>query len=78
MYVRNDVKVMCRPDLEESTIECLWVAVCPLKLRSFLVGTFFKPPTSSNHEVFDPCIFDNKNIVLGLLRLWIKRSSQAI
>ena len=53
VYVRNDVKVMRRPNLEESTIEGLWVEVCPPKSRSFLVGTFYKPATSSNHAVKD-------------------------
>ena len=60
VYVRNDVKVMRRPNLEESTIEGLWVEVCPPKSHSFLAGTFYKPPTSSNHTVKDFMpIFDN-------------------
>ena len=53
VYVRNDMKVMRCPDIEESTIEGLWVEVCPPKSRSFIVGTFYKPPTSSNHAVKD-------------------------
>ena len=53
VYVKNDVKVIRRPDLEESTIERLWVKVCSPKSRSFLIGTFNRPSTSSNHAVKD-------------------------
>ena len=60
VYVTNDVKVMPRPDLEESTIDGLWVEVCLPKSRSFLVGTFYKPPACSNRAVKDFMpIFDN-------------------
>ena len=60
MYVKNDVKVMRRPDLEESTMEGLWVEVCPPKSRSFLIGKFNKPPTPLNHAVKDSMpIFDS-------------------
>ena len=76
VYVKNDVKVIRRPDLEESTIERLWVEVCPPKSRSFLIGTFYRPPTSSNHAVkdfmpiFDGCLrramaMDKEVIITG-------------
>ena len=76
MYVKNDVKVIRRPDLEESTIERLWVEVCLPKSRSFLIGTFNRPPTSSNHAVkdfmpiFDRCLrrvmaMDKEVIITG-------------
>ena len=76
VYVKNDVKVIRRPDLEESTIERLWVEVCPPKSRSFLIGTFYRPPTSSNHAVkdfmpiFDSCLrramaMDKEVIITG-------------
>ena len=70
------MKVIRRPDLEESTIERLWVEVCPPKSRSFLIGTFNRPPTSSNHAVkdfmpiFDSCLrramaMDKEVIITG-------------
>ena len=76
VYVKNDVKVIRRPDLEESTIERLWVEVCLPKSRSFLIGTFNRPPTSSNHAVkdfmpiFDSCLrramaMDKEVIITG-------------
>ena len=70
------MKVIRRPDLEESTIERLWVEVYPSKSRSFLIGTFNRPPTSSNHAVkdfmpiFDRCLrrvmaMDKEVIITG-------------
>ena len=60
VYARNDVEVMRRLDLELSTIEGLWIEVCPPKSRSFLVGTFYRPPASSNYAVKDfMTIFEN-------------------
>ena len=71
VYVRNDVKVMRRPNLEESTIEGLWVEVCPPKSRSFLVGTFYKLQRLQIMRSKTSCLY--LAIVLGVLRLWIKR-----
>lgn len=60
VYARNDVDVLRRSDLESSTIEGLWVKVCSRKSRSFLVGTFYRPPSTSKHVVgnFVP-LFEN-------------------
>lgn len=53
VYSRNDLSVIRRTDLEKSNVEGLWPEVCLPKSRSFLVGTFYRPPTSSNHSVKD-------------------------
>ena len=47
-YVRNDVMVDRREDLERP-IEGLWLEVSLPKSRSFLTGCFYRPPNSSNH-----------------------------
>ena len=43
---RNDLKVLRRHDLEDSRIEGLWVEIFQPKSHSFLIGTFYRPPTS--------------------------------
>ena len=53
VYARNDVKVLHRPDLDSPTIKSLLIEVCPPKSHSFLVGVFYRPPTTSNHAVKD-------------------------
>ena len=40
-YVRNDVMVDRREDLERPNIEGLWLEVSLPKLRSFLTGCFY-------------------------------------
>lgn len=53
VYARIDVKVLRRPDLESPTNESFWIEVCLPKSHSFLVGVFYRPPTTSNHAVKD-------------------------
>ena len=46
VYARNDLKVLRRHDLKG-----LWVEIFPPKSHSFLIGTFYRPPTSSDYAV---------------------------
>ena len=46
---RNELKVLHQRDLESSEIEGLWLEVFLPKSRSFLVGKFYRPPSSSNN-----------------------------
>lgn len=41
VYVRKDVSVIRRTDLESGSVECLWLEVLVRKSHSFLVGTFY-------------------------------------
>ena len=53
VYARNDLKILRRHDLEDPTIEGLWVEVFPPKSHSFLVGTFYRPQATSDYAVPD-------------------------
>ena len=50
VYVRNDVSVVRRTDLENVSVEGLWLEVLIPKSRSLLVGTFYRPPNSSSYH----------------------------
>ena len=47
VYVKKEISVVHRSDLEAPSIESLWLEILVIKSRSFLIGTFFIPPTSS-------------------------------
>ena len=47
IYVRNDLLISRRFDLELSDIESLWVEVHFPQSSGFLVGVFYQPPESS-------------------------------
>ena len=49
IYARDDLIVTRRDDLETSDVEGLWLEIHTPKSRSFLLGTFYRPPNSSNH-----------------------------
>ena len=49
VYVRNDVSVIRRTDLEKASVEGLWLEVLIPKSRNLLVGTFYRPPNSSSY-----------------------------
>ena len=49
MYVRDNLSVIRRSDLERPDVEGLWLEITLPKSRSFLFGTFYKPPSSSKH-----------------------------
>lgn len=76
MYVKNDVKVMCRFDFEELIMEGFWVEVCLVKLCSFLIGKFKKLLMFLNYVVkdfmfiFDSCfkcvmVINKEVIIIG-------------
>lgn len=50
VFVRNDIDVSRRYDLEIDDIEGIWLEITLPKSRAFLVGTFYRPPNSSNHH----------------------------
>lgn len=47
VFVRNDLVITRREDLEKSDVEGLWLEIALPKLRSFLLGTFYRAPNSS-------------------------------
>ena len=44
VYVRKDLTVKRRADLEINDIECLWLEITPKKGKSFLIGTLYRNP----------------------------------
>ena len=49
VYVRDNLSVIRRSDLERPDVEGLWLEITLPKSRSFLFGTFYRPPSSSKH-----------------------------
>ena len=49
VYARDDLSVIRRSDLERPDVEGLWLEITLPKSRSFLFGTFYRPPSSSKH-----------------------------
>jgi hypothetical protein len=74
IYVRNDLSVSRRFDLEQSNMESLWVEVNFPHSRRFLVGTFYQPPESSRYyndafmdhseDSAERAISNNKEVIL--------------
>ena len=57
IYISNRIKWKRRNDLEHENIECLWIEIIQEKAKNFLVGTLYRPPSSSkflpiNFETF--------------------------
>ena len=90
VYVRNDVSVVRRTDLENASVEGLWLELLIPKSRSILVGTFYRPPNSSTYhdkdfmpkfeDMLDGCIAQgNEIIIMGDLNcdLLVKRTIPA-
>ena len=44
VYVREGILAKRREDLETNNIACLWLEICPVKGKSFLVGNMYRPP----------------------------------
>jgi exonuclease III len=49
-YVRNDLFVVRRADLETPSVEGMWLEISLPKVRGFLVGIFYTPPDSSAYH----------------------------
>ena len=49
-YVRHDVAVVRRTDLETPNVEGLWLEINLPNSRGFLVGLFYRPPDSSSYH----------------------------
>ena len=45
VFVRSDLSVARRCDLEDTAVEGLWLEILLPKSRGFLLGTFYRPPT---------------------------------
>ena len=67
IYKRNDLSAIRRSDLENECFEGLWMEILIPKSRSFLVGTFYRPPNSSNHhnQEFLPWLENALNLATG-------------
>ena len=48
-YVRDDILVTRRDDLEIDSVEGLWLEIVVTKSRNFLLGTFYRPDSSSQY-----------------------------
>lgn len=48
VFVRSDLSVVRRCDLEDTAMEGLWLEILLPKSRGFLLGTFYRPPNSSH------------------------------
>lgn len=79
-----------RTDLENASVEGLWLELLIPKSRSILVGTFYRPPNSSTYhdkdfmpkfeDMLDGCIAQgNEIIIMGDLNcdLLVKRTIPA-
>ena len=47
VFVRSDLSVVRRSDLEDTNVEGLWLEFLIPNSRGVLVGTFYRPPNSS-------------------------------
>ena len=48
-YISSSVPYHRRLDLEQDSIECMWIEVLFPKTKGFLVGFIYRPPDSSKH-----------------------------
>ena len=74
VYARNDLVVTRREDLEMFDVEGLWLEIAMPKSRSFLVGTFYKPPHSSKfhdknfirklNSIFDTAVSQEQEVII--------------
>ena len=49
VYVRIDLSVIRREDLEDPNLEGLWLEITLPKSRGFLLGLYYRPPDSSDY-----------------------------
>jgi len=59
VYVKSDIFVFERRDLEVNDVECLWLEL-KIKSRRLLFGTFYRPPSSC------AAVLDNTNTLITL------------
>ena len=59
VYVKSDIFVLERRDLEVNDVECLWLEL-KIKSRRLLIGTFYRPPSSC------AAVLDNINTSISL------------
>ena len=62
-YVRNDILVTRRDDLEIDSVEGLWLEIVVTKSRNFLLGTFCGPDSSSQY--YDNQFMTKLDIILA-------------
>ena len=53
VFVREDLPIVRRTDLEQCDIESIWLEVTMPRSRGFLVGSYYRPPSSSKHNNSD-------------------------
>ncbi len=49
VYIKDGVPYIRRHDLENDSIEMLWLEICFKRTSSFFVGILYRPPDSSKH-----------------------------
>ena len=49
IYVKNGIKFKRREDMENSTLECIWLEIFVKKSKSLLIGCFYRPPEGSKY-----------------------------
>ena len=47
---KSEITATRRDDLEDSTVEGLWLEISLPKTHGFLIGTFYRPPNSSKYH----------------------------
>ena len=58
VYVKEGISCNRRTDLEQDSLECIWLEIKPHKSKSFLLGNIYRPPNSTIqwNEIFEECI----------------------
>ena len=58
VYVKEGICCNRRTDLEQESLECIWLEIKPYKSKSFLLGNIYRPPNSTIqwNEIFEDCI----------------------
>ena len=64
MYIKESIDWVRRDDLENDSIECIWLEVFVKNSKSFLLATCYRPPDGSNY--LPPDLNDNLNEMLGV------------
>ena len=58
VYVKEGISCTRRSDLEQESLECVWLEIKPVNSKSFLLGNIYRPPSSTIqwNENFEECI----------------------
>ena len=58
VYVKEGISCTRRTDLEQVSLECVWLEIKPVNSKSFLLGNMYRPPNATIqwNENFEDCI----------------------